>query len=45
MRDFEEDDELRHYCGVFAAIGSGEWPSQIDIAHSICLGLVALQHR
>ncbi|XP_037818364.1 amidophosphoribosyltransferase [Lucilia sericata] len=32
-------------CGVFAAIACGDWPTQIDIAQVICLGLVALQHR
>lgn len=33
-------------CGVFAAMACGEWPTQrIEIAQTICLGLVALQHR
>ncbi|XP_034115560.1 amidophosphoribosyltransferase [Drosophila albomicans] len=36
---------LTHECGVFGAIACGDWPTQIDIAHVICLGLVALQHR
>lgn len=36
---------LTHECGVFGAIGSGEWPTELDIAQSITLGLVALQHR
>ncbi|VVC92437.1 amidophosphoribosyltransferase-like isoform X2 [Leptidea sinapis] len=36
---------LTHECGVFGAIGTGEWPTQIDVAQVICLGLVALQHR
>lgn len=36
---------LTHECGVFAAIACGDWPTNIDIAHIICLGLVALQHR
>ncbi|XP_054734233.1 amidophosphoribosyltransferase [Anastrepha obliqua] len=36
---------LTHECGVFGAIACGEWPTQIDIAQVICLGLVALQHR
>lgn len=36
---------LTHECGVFGAIATGEWPTQIDIAQVICLGLVALQHR
>ncbi|KAI5634991.1 glutamine amidotransferase domain-containing protein [Phthorimaea operculella] len=36
---------LTHECGVFGAIGAGEWPTQVDIGQVICLGLVALQHR
>ncbi|XP_050356216.1 amidophosphoribosyltransferase-like isoform X1 [Nymphalis io] len=36
---------LTHECGVFGAIGTGEWPTQVDVAQVICLGLVALQHR
>ncbi|XP_017021482.1 amidophosphoribosyltransferase [Drosophila kikkawai] len=36
---------LTHECGVFGAIACGDWPTQMDIAHVICLGLVALQHR
>ncbi|XP_037936950.1 amidophosphoribosyltransferase [Teleopsis dalmanni] len=36
---------LTHECGVFGAIATGDWPTQIDIAQVICLGLVALQHR
>ncbi|XP_030374454.1 amidophosphoribosyltransferase [Scaptodrosophila lebanonensis] len=36
---------LTHECGVFGAIACGDWPTQIDIAHVVCLGLVALQHR
>ncbi|KAG7303869.1 hypothetical protein JYU34_010771 [Plutella xylostella] len=36
---------LTHECGVFGAIGAGEWPTQVDVSQVICLGLVALQHR
>lgn len=36
---------LTHECGVFGAIGCGEWPTQLEIAQIICWGLVALQHR
>uniref|UniRef100_A0A336LUI9 Amidophosphoribosyltransferase n=1 Tax=Culicoides sonorensis TaxID=179676 RepID=A0A336LUI9_CULSO len=36
---------LTHECGVFGAIGAGNWPTELDIAQSITLGLVALQHR
>ncbi|XP_070495832.1 amidophosphoribosyltransferase-like isoform X2 [Chironomus tepperi] len=38
------DSGLTHECGVFGAIAT-EWPTQIDIAQTVCLGLVALQHR
>ncbi|XP_046472385.1 amidophosphoribosyltransferase isoform X2 [Neodiprion pinetum] len=36
---------LTHECGVFGCIAAGDWPSQVDVAQVICLGLVALQHR
>lgn len=36
---------LTHECGVFGAIGIGEWPSQLEISQIVTLGLVALQHR
>lgn len=36
---------LTHECGVFGAIGTGDWPTQLDIPQIVCLGLVALQHR
>ncbi|XP_030759102.1 amidophosphoribosyltransferase-like [Sitophilus oryzae] len=36
---------LTHECGVFGAIGTGDWPTQLDIAQIIAWGLVALQHR
>lgn len=42
---FDEEHELREACGVFGCIASGEWPSNLDVSHIICLGLVALQHR
>lgn len=41
----EEETGLTHECGVFGCIATGDWPSQIDVAQVICLGLVALQHR
>lgn len=40
-----EETGLTHECGVFGCIATGDWPSQIDVAQVICLGLVALQHR
>lgn len=36
---------LTHECGVFGAIGTGEWPTNLEISQIICWGLVALQHR
>ncbi|KAF4524982.1 hypothetical protein B566_EDAN011910 [Ephemera danica] len=36
---------LTHECGVFGCIATGDWPTQIDVAQVVCLGLVALQHR
>lgn len=42
---FDEEHELREACGVFGCIASGEWPTNLDVSHIICLGLVALQHR
>ncbi|KAH0817076.1 hypothetical protein GEV33_005715 [Tenebrio molitor] len=36
---------LTHECGVFGAIGCGEWPTTLEISQIICWGLVALQHR
>nr|CAH7727494.1 unnamed protein product [Callosobruchus chinensis] len=36
---------LTHECGVFGAIGCGEWPTSLEISQIICWGLVALQHR
>lgn len=39
------DSGLTHECGVFGAIGCGEWPTHLEIAQIVCWGLVALQHR
>ncbi|XP_050293895.1 amidophosphoribosyltransferase-like [Anthonomus grandis grandis] len=36
---------LTHECGVFGAIGTGDWPTHLEIAQIITWGLVALQHR
>lgn len=36
---------LTHECGVFGCIGTGEWPTSLEISQIICWGLVALQHR
>ena len=36
---------MQDKCGIFACIANGEWPTNLDVAHIICLGLVGLQHR
>ncbi|XP_013788014.1 amidophosphoribosyltransferase-like isoform X1 [Limulus polyphemus] len=41
----EELDCLQEACGLFACVACGEWPTNLDVAHIIYLGLVALQHR
>ena len=38
-------DKLQDECGVFACIGSDRWPTELDVANIISLGLVGLQHR
>lgn len=40
-----ETSGLTHECGIFGCIATGKWPTTMDIAQTICLGLVALQHR
>ncbi|KPM02247.1 hypothetical protein QR98_0006560 [Sarcoptes scabiei] len=43
-----DDDGLEYLqdkCGLFACIANGDWPTNLDVAHIICLGLVGLQHR
>lgn len=39
------DRALEEKCGVFGVISNGDWPTSLDVAHIICLGLVGLQHR
>ncbi|XP_062577163.1 amidophosphoribosyltransferase-like [Saccostrea cucullata] len=41
----QDDTGLREACGVFGCVAQGNWPTQLDIAHTIYLGLVGLQHR
>jgi hypothetical protein len=46
--DDNDDDKLEYLqdkCGIFGCIANGEWPTNLDVAHIICLGLVGLQHR
>lgn len=47
MAQSEQDNlhGLQEACGVFGCVGTGEWPTQLDVSHIIYLGLVALQHR
>lgn len=56
LADIEEDldsvevgsfreEALKEKCGVFGVISNGDWPTSLDVAHIICLGLVGLQHR
>ncbi|XP_033743011.1 amidophosphoribosyltransferase-like [Pecten maximus] len=40
-----EETGLHEACGVFGCVATGDWPTQLDVAHTICLGLVSLQHR
>ena len=36
---------LREACGVFGCVASNDWPTQLDVAQLISLGLIGLQHR
>ncbi|KAL3879046.1 hypothetical protein ACJMK2_031360 [Sinanodonta woodiana] len=40
-----DDAGLREECGVFGCVATGNWPTDLDVAHTICMGLVGLQHR
>ncbi|OTF83840.1 hypothetical protein BLA29_014944, partial [Euroglyphus maynei] len=44
--DYNDDhlEQLQDKCGVFACIANGDWPTNLDVAHIICLGLIGLQH-
>ncbi len=39
------DTGLREACGVFGCVAAGDWPTQLDVAQLISLGLIGLQHR
>ncbi|CAH1778054.1 unnamed protein product [Owenia fusiformis] len=43
--DSDQDSGLHEACGVFGCVATGEWPTQLDVANIIQLGLVGLQHR
>lgn len=43
--DNDHLEQLQDKCGVFACIANGDWPTNLDVAHIICLGLIGLQHR
>lgn len=38
-------DLLKEKCGVFGCVANGDYPTSLDVAHIVCLGLVGLQHR
>ena len=38
------DEGLHEACGVFGCVAK-TWPTELDVAHVICLGMVGLQHR
>ncbi|KAJ8297919.1 hypothetical protein KUTeg_024450 [Tegillarca granosa] len=40
-----DDYGLREHCGVFGCVAAKDWPTQLDVAHTIYLGLIGLQHR
>lgn len=44
VMEFEESG-IGEECGVFGCVAAGEWPTQLEVAQIITLGLVALQHR
>ncbi|XP_029488875.1 amidophosphoribosyltransferase-like [Oncorhynchus nerka] len=44
MSEFEESG-IGEECGVFGCVAAGEWPTQLEVAQVLTLGLVALQHR
>ncbi|XP_076808007.1 amidophosphoribosyltransferase-like [Clavelina lepadiformis] len=45
MTSYDHDDKFHDECGVFACIASDSWPTELDVANIISLGLVGLQHR
>uniref|UniRef100_G3PMT8 Amidophosphoribosyltransferase n=1 Tax=Gasterosteus aculeatus aculeatus TaxID=481459 RepID=G3PMT8_GASAC len=40
-----EGSGIGEECGVFGCVAAGEWPTQLEVAQVLTLGLVALQHR
>ena len=42
--EFEENG-IGEECGVFGCVAAGEWPTQLEVAQVLTLGLTALQHR
>lgn len=41
----ESTEGLRDACGIFGCVAGGEWPTNLDVAHIIYLGMIGLQHR
>lgn len=40
-----EESGIGEECGIFGCVAAGEWPTQLEVAQILSLGLVALQHR
>lgn len=40
-----EESGIGEECGLFGCVSAGEWPTQLEVAQVLTLGLVALQHR
>ena len=40
-----DDNKPQHECGVIACVATGTWPTNLDVANILALGLVGLQHR
>ncbi|KAK3100703.1 hypothetical protein FSP39_024003 [Pinctada imbricata] len=40
-----ESTGLNEACGVFGCVATGNWPTDLDVPHTIYLGLIGLQHR
>ena len=39
-----DDTGLHDACGVFGCVAR-TWPTQLDVAHVLCLGMIGVQHR
>ncbi|XP_037077731.1 LOW QUALITY PROTEIN: amidophosphoribosyltransferase-like [Pollicipes pollicipes] len=41
----DEEPEMREACGVFGVVAAPPWPTQLQVAQTVYMGLVAIQHR